>query len=54
VRYPASNTLSKVDLDKVIRKSNLLELFQRSLQELKAKELANPDYEKAWEASFYK
>ncbi len=54
VRYPASDNLTKEDLDKVIRKSNLLELFQRSLQELKAKELANPDYLKAWEASFYK
>jgi hypothetical protein len=54
VRYPASNNLSKEDIDKVIRKSNLLELFKRSLQELKTKELANPDYETAWNASFYK
>ncbi len=54
VRYPASNNLSKEDLDKVIRKSNLLELFQRSLRELKAKELVNPDYETAWNTSFYK
>jgi hypothetical protein len=54
VRYPASNNLTKEDLDKVIRKSNLLELFQRSLRELKAKELANPDYEAAWNISFYK
>jgi len=54
VRYPASNNLTKADLDKVIRKSNLLDLFQRSLQELKAKELENPDYEFAWNASFYK
>ena len=54
VRYPASDNLTKADLDKVIRKSNLLELFQRSLQELRTKELANPDYEKAWESSFYK
>lgn len=54
VRYPASDNLTKEDLDKVIRKSNLLELFQRSLRELKTKELANPDYQKAWDASFYK
>ncbi len=52
VRYPKD--LTKEDIDKVIRKSNLLELFQRGLQELKAKEAANLDYEKAWEASFYK
>lgn len=54
VRYPASDNLTKEDLDKVIRKSNLLELFQRSLQDLLAKELANPDYEIAWSGSFYK
>ncbi len=54
VRYPASDNLTKEDIDKVIRKSNLLELFQRSLKELMAKELANPDYEIAWSTSFYK
>ncbi len=54
VRYPASNNLTKADLDKVIRKSNLLDLFQRSLKELKAKELENPDYEIVWNTSFYK
>ncbi|MDG1276594.1 MAG: hypothetical protein P8O16_04885 [Algoriphagus sp.] len=51
VRYPAAN-LSKEDLDKVIRKSNLLDLFQRSIQELKTRELANPDYQTVWEKSF--
>ena len=54
VRYPASDNLTKEDIDKVIRKSNLIELFQRSLRELKAKELANPDYENAWSSAFYK
>ena len=54
VRYPAGNNLTKADLDKVIRKSNLLDLFQRSLKELKAKELENRDYEIVWNASFYK
>lgn len=54
VRYPAGDNLTKEDIDKVMRKSNLIELFQRSLQELKAKELANPDYEIAWSSSFYK
>ena len=53
VRYPAAN-LTIEDLDKVIRKSNLLELFQRSIQELKVKELANPDYQAVWDVSFTK
>lgn len=53
VRFPKDD-LTKEDLDKVIRKSSLLEIFQRSLKELKEKETANDDYKMVWNNNFYR
>ena len=47
VRFPESD-LIKEDLNKLIRKSNMRELFHRSLRELKEKENANDDYKTVW------
>ncbi|WP_192820445.1 hypothetical protein [Rufibacter sp. LB8] len=46
-RYPEGN-LTVADIEKIIRKSDLLATFRKGLQEIKAKEQANPDYQQVW------
>ncbi|MBC7913820.1 MAG: hypothetical protein H7Y07_06815 [Pyrinomonadaceae bacterium] len=46
-KFPEGN-ISAADLEKIIRKSDLVATFRKGLQELKAKEKANSDYETVW------
>ena len=47
VRFPKS--ISVADMERVIRKSDLLSVFRKGLQELKAKEVQNGDYKIVWD-----
>ncbi|MES2544527.1 MAG: hypothetical protein V4548_06560 [Bacteroidota bacterium] len=41
-------TISAEELDKIIRRSDILALFAKGLKEIKDKEMANPDYIEVW------
>lgn len=47
VRYPKGE-ITAAELDNVVRKSDLLATFKKGLQELKASEKANGDYDLVW------
>ncbi len=46
VHYPG--VISAEELDKIIRRSDLLTIFAKGLKEIKAKEQANADYTEVW------
>ncbi|GAB3930998.1 hypothetical protein [Mucilaginibacter myungsuensis] len=47
VRFPSGN-ITVADMQKIIRQSDLLATFRKGLQEIKAKETANGDYNVVW------